>query len=154
MRLRQYVYFAIRSDTVTADQVTAALGLQPDQVMVRGSKDPERVIPCQHGWDLKCDEPGLKVDEQLDIVMQKMTPAIPALLALLDREPDITTHVQVVRYLETDEEDDYVPPVVTHNGVELELAGGQHLLLGFGFGVAAMAFLHRTRATVDVDEYC
>src|ERR1700709_2158492 len=97
MRVAQYVYFGIRSDTVPADAISEALQLTPDDVMVRAAREPERVSPRQHGWYVRCDTPGLCVDDQLAVVIQRIKPALPALDRLLEQHADLSTVVTAVR---------------------------------------------------------
>jgi len=148
MRIAQYVYFGIRSDTVTPQKVTAALLVEPDESWIRGEKDPDRVIPRHHGWYVRCDLPGLCVDDQFAAVMQRMTPALPALDRLLDDQPDITTVVRVVRKFGEGEEEEVSDP-----DDRLQKLAGQHQLLGWHLDRAALDFIQRTRAELDVDEY-
>ncbi|MFJ4851466.1 DUF4279 domain-containing protein [Streptomyces sp. NPDC088733] len=70
MSLTQYVYFAISSAGTTADEITQLLGVEPDEVTVRGSlTTPPHTIPFCHCWKVFCREPGLPVDEQIDQVI-------------------------------------------------------------------------------------
>ena len=58
-RVKQYCYFWIASQTMTADQVTEMVGIEPDRVTVRGSKSTApRVVPVEHSWALVCDRQG------------------------------------------------------------------------------------------------
>ena len=38
MRVRQYAYFALISNTLTASEITGRLGIEPDAISVRGSQ--------------------------------------------------------------------------------------------------------------------
>lgn len=67
MPLRQFVYFALFSKHTSVAEMTAVLGIEPDEVSVRGSRFTEpAVIPVSHSWKIVCREPGLRVDEQIN----------------------------------------------------------------------------------------
>ncbi|GAA1404154.1 DUF4279 domain-containing protein [Catellatospora coxensis] len=151
MRLRQYVYFALKSEEVSAAEITARLGVEPDEVVVRGSRRTDPFVrPVCHIWMVVCREPNLTVDEQMDQVVGR-------LLAYADRigelvaEPDeagerpIFSVLQVVRYFWDDEEDAAAP--VVQESPPLRNLFGWHL------DARVLDFLRRTHAELDVDEY-
>ncbi|MET9232664.1 hypothetical protein [Lentzea sp. NPDC003310] len=43
MRLEQYCYFALKSTTITAAEMSRRLGMEPDEVSVRGSRSVSRL---------------------------------------------------------------------------------------------------------------
>ena len=64
MRLRQYVYFALKSEEVSAAEITARLGVEPDEVVVRGSRQTDRFVrPVCHIWKIVCREPNMRLSE-------------------------------------------------------------------------------------------
>ncbi|MBL7499652.1 DUF4279 domain-containing protein [Frankia sp. CNm7] len=76
MRVRQYVYFALKSDGVSAAEMTARLGIEPDEVAIRGSRRAEPMIrPASHSWKVVCRQPYMTVDEQIDHVLDRLLPA-------------------------------------------------------------------------------
>ncbi len=72
VRIKQYVYFSVISETSTADEIANFLGLPPDKLAVRGSRlvDPPR--PRFHSWQLVCDSPGLRIDQQASAVLERL----------------------------------------------------------------------------------
>jgi hypothetical protein len=101
MPLRQYAYFALFSQHTSAGDMTSQLGITPDEVTVRGSRFTEpTVVPVDHSWMVVCREPGLRVDEQITRILDRLQPDT-------DRICDLTRHLartgggavlQIVRY--------------------------------------------------------
>ncbi|MEU5786400.1 DUF4279 domain-containing protein [Micromonospora purpureochromogenes] len=65
MIVSQYVYFALSSERVSAAEITARLGIEPDEIVVRGSRVASPARPGSHRWKITCRKPGLTVDEQI-----------------------------------------------------------------------------------------
>lgn len=149
MRVSQYVYFAVRSETLPATEVTAALGLGPDSVLIRASRHRDPDQPKVHAWNVECRSPGMTVDEQVGEIYARLLPVLDRLVALR-REHDVDTVLQVVRSFDDDvgEEEELSPP-----GSDYEKLGGQHQLLGWHLGRDVLDFLQLTGAELDVDEY-
>lgn len=155
MRISQYAYFAVRSRRMSADEITARLGIDPDERVVRGGRDARPPRPARHVWRVVCRKPHLTVDEQIARVVDRLfehAGTIGALVAELDRA-DGEIHagtLQVVRVFEDPqgEEDDLTGPVEG-----LEKLAGQHRLLGWHLDARTLEFLRLTRAELDVDEY-
>ncbi|MEU1543098.1 DUF4279 domain-containing protein [Actinacidiphila glaucinigra] len=62
MPLSQYVYFALISSRTTAQEITAWLGIEPDETTVRGSRRADSpTLPVTHRWKVVCREPGLRL---------------------------------------------------------------------------------------------
>jgi Domain of unknown function (DUF4279) len=158
VRISQYCYFSIRSRDVTAEQISARLGLQPDEFGVRGSKQTKpREIPVDHTWKIACREAGLTVSEQIDRVLVRLLPLADEIAAyLIDlRAAGIgaTTTLQVVRHLDDDEgEEEELTEQVVGERTYVKLSG-QHQLLGWHLDRRCLDFLERTGAELDVDEY-
>jgi hypothetical protein len=148
----QYVYFALSSHVTSAAEMTAVLGLEPDETVVRGSRITEpKAIPVTHRWKIVCREPGLTVDEQIARVLERLTPhtdAIAALARHLDAEdPQGRSAVlEIVRYFN----DEPVPQA--HPLMDVP-PGKAPKLFGWHLDRAVLNFLHLTGAVLDVDEY-
>ncbi|WP_449065152.1 DUF4279 domain-containing protein [Planomonospora algeriensis] len=67
MPVNQYVYFALSSYDTSAADITAILGIEPDETTVRGSRiaDPSHPVPAVHRWKIVCRDPELTIDEQI-----------------------------------------------------------------------------------------
>lgn len=155
MRVFQYVYFALATTRLPAAEITRRLGIEPDEVRIRGSRRTEPPRPAAHSWRVACREPGLTVDEQLHQVVDRLCDhadrigALVTELRALDDWPSIST-LQVVRIFDhPDGDEEEVPPPV---GGLTKLAG-QHQLLGWHLDARTLSFLHAARAELDVDEY-
>lgn len=82
MRVRQYVYFALHSSTVPAAEMAARLGLEPDEVSVRGSRTADPPRPVTHVRKIVCRERGLTVDQQIGQIMERPRPYRDQIVAL------------------------------------------------------------------------
>jgi hypothetical protein len=155
MRVRQYVYFSLRSDHMPAHEVAAQLGMEADEISVKASKRENPPVPRVHAWRVVCRDGGLTLDEQIDRVINRLEPFADEIAALA-REIDasegdgITGTLQVVRYFNDDGGEEESPQP---NGTDLVRLPGQHQLLGWHLDRRVLEFLHRTGAELDVDEY-
>jgi Domain of unknown function (DUF4279) len=150
--VNQYVYFALSSHDTSAAEMTAVLGMEPDETTVRGSRITQpSPVPVIHRWKIVCREPGLRVDEQIAHVLERLAPhtqAIAALVGRLDAEfPQGPSAVlEVVRYFnrEAGQQD---RPARRDTRPEAPNMFGWHLDRG------VLDFLHTTGAVLDIDEY-
>ncbi|MEU5529419.1 DUF4279 domain-containing protein [Micromonospora chersina] len=155
MLISQYAYFKLASAHVSAAEITARLGIEPDEIRVRGDRLAQPPRPAAHMWQVVCRKPGLTVDEQIEQIVDRLYPhaeRIGALAAELDRvdgEPGAST-LQVVRVFEhpDGEEEDLTSPAEG-----FEKLPGQHQLLGWHLDGRTLEFLRLTGAELDVDEY-
>ena len=153
MRLRQYVYFGLASDVVSPAEITSAVGADPDEISVRGSKRTDPPRPASHSWMLRCDKPGLTVDDQIQDVLQRVRP-------LADKIRDLTTRTDVVAVLQIvrdfdaeDGEEESHDDLDLPAGERLTTFLGQHQLLGWHLEADTLAFLASLGADIDCDEY-
>ncbi|GAB2801148.1 hypothetical protein GCM10027176_01560 [Actinoallomurus bryophytorum] len=149
MEIEQYAYFALKSAVVPAAEMAERLGMEPDEVSVRGSRIAEPPRPIRHAWKIVCRKPGLAVDEQIGQIMDRLRPCRERIVAfsaeLRARDPDQAGAVlEVVRYFD-------------HSGGEaLERPrdpADRHRLLGWALDHEVLEFLVATGAHLDVDEY-
>ncbi|MFJ5046515.1 DUF4279 domain-containing protein [Streptomyces sp. NPDC088719] len=155
MPLHQYVYFALSSRRITAQEITDALGIEPDETRVVNPRrlpvDPSHPF-CQI-WKLVCREPGLCVDEQIARVLGRLRPQTDRIAELMkqfnsaedEEEPGLEARLEVVRYFNDTEQQE-------------EEAGqpqdrDKHNLFGWALDREAIDFLAATGAFLDVDEY-
>ncbi|MCX2954871.1 GNAT family N-acetyltransferase [Lentzea sp. NEAU-D7] len=129
VRVEQYAYFALTSDTVSAAEIAQRLGLEPDEVLVRGSKRPEYDLPRMHAWKVVGRGAG-RLDEQIQHVVDRLRPVQDELVALTATS-DTSASLVVVRYCRDGEGAD----------------------LGWWISAESLAFLASVRASLDVDEY-
>jgi hypothetical protein len=153
MRIRQHVSFGLSSTTLPAAEMAARLGLEPDRVLVRGSRYAEPPMPLQHSWQVTCAERGRRVDEQIERLVARLEPiasVIGALALELERDNGCGSWLSVVRHFDAEdgEEEQPSPP-----DAPLRKLPGQHQLLGWHLERRVMDFLVATRAELDVDEY-
>ncbi|WP_194914502.1 DUF4279 domain-containing protein [Catenulispora rubra] len=151
MLISQYAYFGLSSPVTSAAEMAAVLGIEPDEISVRGSRWGEpRPRPALHYWKIVCREPAMSVNQQIEHIMERLAPHVDAIAALarqLSAEDDRSGAVlEIVRMFNDDEGQDRLactPP---------ELIDG-HNLLGWHLDRDVLDFLHATRAVLDVDEY-
>ncbi|MER7174602.1 DUF4279 domain-containing protein [Streptomyces mesophilus] len=144
MPLHQFAYFALVSAHTTAQEMTKWLGIEPDEIVTRGLRDPSIPLPAVHRWKIVCRRPGLRVDEQIARVVDRLRPhtdRIAELVVRLNAEEEEGTSavLQVVRYFTAEE-----PP---------DPASHQPNLFGWHLEPEVLAFLAATGAMLDVDEY-
>jgi hypothetical protein len=155
MRISQYVYFGLFSRLMTAEQMTARLGCEPDEVVVRGSRRPDIPLPAVHRWKVVCRQQGLQVNEQIDQVMRRLQPFRAKIIDLAhdlahNEDKSRGAALVVVRYFndEDGEEEILSPPDAQRQKIP-----GQHQLLGWTLDRDIFEFLLATGAYLDIDEY-
>jgi hypothetical protein len=153
VRISQYVSFDLSSDTVTAETVTSRLGIQPDRTSIRGSRRAEPPIPTRHHWSVRCRERGLRVDDQITVVLDRIEPVRQKILDLI-AGGEVFARLQIVRNFDDESgEEEVLDPFVTPGGGIAEKVPGQHQLLGWILSAEQVAVLASMRATIDSDEY-
>lgn len=138
MRVRQYAYFGIYSQTVPPEMISRAVGALPDESRTADDfASPEK--KPNHAWVVQCDARGAAVDDQLAVLYQRLAPHRAAILGLV-LDGSVFTKLAIVRYL--DDPDGEADP-----------NWYQHRMLGWHIPVEMIQFLADTRAFLDVDEY-
>jgi hypothetical protein len=143
LRVRQYVYFTVQSSRMPAADMTAVMGMDPDEITVRASRRMDPPVPRWHAWKVQCDERGLRVDEQVECVITRLRPVERPLRTLLERlhaqeGEDAGATLMVVPYL--DDEDG-------------EADEWQHRLLGWHLSPETLRFIVAMDALLVADEY-
>ncbi|MFI5782624.1 DUF4279 domain-containing protein [Nocardia sp. NPDC051570] len=146
MKIRQYCYFSVRSTSLSAADMTAQLGMQPDEVLVMGSRSRERVLPRCHTWKIVCRS-GESVDDQIQHLMDRLEP-IRAELVSLCADDDVSPAMQVVRHFGDPDGIEVAP-----DGTAWDQAQDWPRPLGWHLSLSMLDFLVSTRAELDVDEY-
>lgn len=149
MPVSQYAYFALGSRHTTAIEMAAFLGLEPDETRIRGSRVSNPPRPVFHSWKIVCREPGLRVDEQLARVLDRLRPHTDRIAELTRRlsaqdEAGTSAVLQVVRYFNDDEDLGQTPSPDSPD---------QPNLFGWHLDPDVLTFLSATGAELDVDEY-
>ncbi len=153
MKISQYVYLDIGSDTVTAAEVTAYLGMEPDKVRVRGTRRAEPPVPASHSWSVTCREPGLPLDIQIGKVLDRVAP-LRERLRDLGSTKDVWICLVIVRHFDHPEgEEEHIDAATTERGELLEKLPGQHQLLGWYLDTPQLEFLAYVNAAILADEY-
>src|SRR4051812_34951671 len=102
-RIRQYVSPVGDSDRLSAVEMAGAIGFDPDEFSVRGSRRPgdPHPVPRSHAWKVVCREPGLSVDEQLERLVARLSPYQGAIRDLVHSDGDVSgVSLNVVRHLD------------------------------------------------------
>ncbi|MFD6465309.1 DUF4279 domain-containing protein [Streptomyces goshikiensis] len=154
MPLHQYVYFALSSRNITAQEITEALGIEPDETRVVNPRhlpvDPANPF-CQI-WKVVCREPDLRVDEQIAHVLGRLRPQTERIAELMkqynsaDDEdgPYLEARLEVVRYFNDTEQQDKARQPQDRD---------KYNLFGWALDREAITFLAATGTLLDVDEY-
>lgn len=149
MRIRQYSYFALRSETVSAVEIARRVGLQPDRTKTRGSQERDPPRPKHHSWEIVCDQTGMSVDDQIARILDRLRSRRDAIRELAEGSECAGT-LQVVRYFHDDQGEEEELPSHPRGVVRLP---GQHQLLGWHLARSVMEFLLYVGAELDIDEY-
>ena len=152
MRISQYAYFSLSSETVTAATITGSLGIEPDKILVRGARDAARVIPRVHEWSVMARGDNRPVNDMVTELLRRLEPVIAKITTVV-REMPVQARLQLVRKFDDPEgvDDQGTTPEMAARG--WEKLSGQHHLLGWHLDRQALDFLERTNAELDVDEY-
>jgi len=147
VKIYQHAEFKVRSVSISADAITAALRIEPTRVWVRGERSSEPVLPQTHGWLLRASGSGL-LDELVLELLDQIEP-VAAQLSQLTSGGEATATISILRKLGFD---DGVEENEGRLGNMVRLPG-QHQLLGFHLDVDMMRRLVDLNCPVDFDEY-
>ncbi|WP_107654613.1 DUF4279 domain-containing protein [Nocardia suismassiliense] len=150
MKVRQYCYFAVKSEVVSAAEVGAWLGMDADAVLVMGSKSAERRIPRCHSWKIIERDAGCSADgigDQIQRLVERLSPVRDRLIELTARD-EVSSVLQVVRYFGDPDGVSGAP-----DGSSPEQAGQWSRPFGWHLSMAVLEFLSATGTELDVDEY-
>jgi hypothetical protein len=137
--------------------MAAFLGIEPDEAKVRGSRFTQpRAIPVSHAWKIVCREPGLRADEQVTRIIERLAPHTARIAALAERlstedEEHGGAVLEIVRYFNDDDAD--LASRATAVPAWRTSTPGQPDLFGWHLDRSLLEFLHATGAVLDVDEY-
>jgi uncharacterized protein DUF4279 len=105
-------------------------------------------VPVGHSWSLHCRERGLRLNEQIGKVLERVEPIRQRLLDLAACQ-DMDYRLIIVRYFDDEdgEEEEFLA-AITKDGKLLEGPPGQHQLLGWFLTPEQMAFLASIRCAI------
>jgi hypothetical protein len=152
VKVRQYAYFGIRSDTLEPHVVTTRLGFEPDNARRKGSRQPgPPPAPRVNLWDVASGlldtEP---LDAHFDALLTRLMPHTDSIKRLL-ADGEATGVLQVVRFTEPGPEDEAI--IEPTSGPDWERLGGQHPLLGFHLNTDVLRLAVDLGVEIDFDEY-
>lgn len=162
VRISQYCAFSIFSVELTADAIAARIGLSPDKVTVRGSRNTNPAMPKYHIWTVACRDRGLRIDDQISRLIKRLDPFAAEIGELANELRQAEGEgsgagLSIIRKYNdaAEEEEAFEERTVVIDGVSrnLEKLGGQHQLFGWHIDKEIMGFLRRTDSELDVDEY-
>jgi hypothetical protein len=130
--VQQRVYFMVKSEELTAEQIAERVGMRPDRVMVRGSRQAAPAVPACHGWQVDTSvDRSVWLDEQIRLLIARVAPAAPRIGELVASGRAAASLVVVRSYR----------------------PGRPVSPIGFAIDIEAIRVLHQAAATVDFDEY-
>lgn len=131
MKVSTRVYFAVRSDALSPEELAARIGMPPSSVTRKASAHADPPRPAVNAW--KVDSPlsaSAPLWQHLEALYKVIAPASGAIAEVCRGEPDAC--LQIVR--------EFFP------------AGGE-ADLGFWLDESWLAVIRQTGALIDVDEY-
>ncbi|MFD3707082.1 DUF4279 domain-containing protein [Nocardia sp. NPDC058658] len=146
MKIRQYSYFALYSGTMPAAEMAGRLQMDPDEVMVLGSKSARHRIPRSHSWRI-ARRSSESIDEQIEHLIDRVKPILPQVISLV-AHPEVSASMNVVRY--------YHDPDGVHEAPGGTPSSECHRWphpLGWHLSSPVLEFLLETGAELDIDEY-
>jgi uncharacterized protein DUF4279 len=87
-----------------ASEMSAVLGLEPDEITVRAVDLVDPPVPASHEWMVTCRDADKTVDEQVEDLVQRLAPytdQIARLAAHLERDECGGARLHIVRQVNT-----------------------------------------------------
>ena len=154
MKVRQYVYLGMLSETVDPGQISHRLGLVPDEIRLRGSRHPgPPSVPRTHIWQLNSGvvRDDVPLNDHFEALLARLAGSASRVRALLD-EGAVDGVIRVVRRFDPGPEDVEIVKPGRQVG-NLEKVGGQHPLVGFGIDAELLKYAAEANLVFDFDEY-
>ncbi|MFD7845487.1 DUF4279 domain-containing protein [Nocardia sp. NPDC059764] len=146
MKIRQYSYFQLVSSVVSAAEMTIRLGVEPDEVEVKGTTRAGGRVRGVHTWRIEDSVEGA-IDDQIERLIDRLEPGRAQLIAMTS-DPDIWSRLSVVRYFHDPDGVHYAP-----GGTPIDEVRDWPRPLGWNLSVPTLQFLTSTATSLDVDEY-
>jgi Domain of unknown function (DUF4279) len=99
-----YASFGLWSRRMPASDMSAVLGLEPDEITVRAVDLVDPPVPASHEWMVTCRDPEKTVDEQVEDLVQRLAPytaQIAQLAAHLEQDECGGARLHIVRQVNT-----------------------------------------------------
>jgi hypothetical protein len=144
--ISQYAHFGLRSRRMPACDIAERLGIEPDEISVRGTKLVDPPIPSWHEWKVACRDSTVGVEEQVDRIVARLMPfaaEIGELAAHLEHDDGGGARLRIVRQFEAD--------ATAMDRAEADRDAAE-ALLSWHLNREVLRFLQITRADLDVDE--
>jgi Domain of unknown function (DUF4279) len=151
MRIRQYAHFIVESETLSPEQITAILLIEPS-VSRRGSRSTDPHIPRFNIWNYKARGEG-RVDDLVTELVDFFEPLADRLQMLANE--GLSIGISVMRSFDDSlgvEEDFSMLTGPSDLPEHLVKLPGQHQLLGLHLDVELMRRLVALNCLLDVDE--
>lgn len=150
--MNQYAYFQLGSATRSAAELSAELGMEPDEVGIRGSESAEPPIPARHTWEIVNRAPNTDVEDLVVPLLDRISPVASRVRDLTD-DGSVHATLIVVRYF-NDRTGVVEEEVETEqDGHQLVKMPGQHQMLGWALEPEALGLLASMNAVIWFDEY-
>ena len=85
MSNHQYASFGIWSRRMPAHEMTARLGIDPDEISVRGADLVDPPVPSAHEWKVTCRDAAKSIDEQVAMLVERLSPFVDSIGALAEQ---------------------------------------------------------------------
>jgi len=152
--MRQYVYFYLGSDVLTAAEIAKRLDLEPDKSAVPGSRRTDSSpVPASHSWSIHSRNQDQRLDDQISEVLARIQP-VGSIVRELVRTTDTLAYLRIVRYFNVqDGIEENLDDISGAGQRVLEHVGGQHQMLGWYLTPNQIELLAHLGAGIDADEY-
>ncbi len=148
MRIRQYSYLWLSSRTLAPKAFAERVGVAPDETARRTARHEDPRTEPTTWLKYVCDDPDLRVGEQVERILGRLTEA-RATLRELTADGTVSAGLNIVRNFDDEHRVEEAPSAIEG----FERLPGQHQLLGWSVSPQTVAFLNELRAEIDVDEY-
>lgn len=147
MKIRHYAYFLVFSDTLTPNEITEQMAIQPSTTKLMGSRSSTPRVPRSNMWQLDAGDFDTPEELIIDLV-QRVEPSAESVRRLAST-PETSVGISVVRYFnDPDGEEENLA-----SEGPFEKLAGQHQRLGFHIDLELMARLQSLQCELDFDEY-
>jgi hypothetical protein len=116
----------------------------------RGSRTKEPLRPVTNIWKIRSEGTGLRADDHIRSLIERLEPAKCAIRVLADSQSDVQTRFEIVRYFDTEDGEEEIIEETPEGLIKI---AGQHQLLGWELTTDLLEFFSYIRADLWFDEY-